>query len=87
MFNYHSQIDEITRTDGRSLYHAFHDSIGQEQNPDEQVVQALEIVGAARDGRLAFEWYYSVNLHEPATVERLAQDLAAALTEIAGLSS
>ena len=83
MFNYHSQIDDITRTDGRSLYHAFHDSVGQEQNPGEQVVQALEIVGAAQDGKLGFDWYYSVNMHDPATIERLAQEFRAALVALA----
>ncbi|MEU7861010.1 amino acid adenylation domain-containing protein [Nonomuraea sp. NPDC049141] len=86
LFNYHSQIDEITRTDGRSLYHAFHDTIGQEQHPDEQVVHPLEIVGAAEEGRLMFNWHYSTGLHDRATVERVAEDFRTALRSLARFS-
>jgi non-ribosomal peptide synthase protein (TIGR01720 family) len=86
VFNYHSQIDEITRVDGRSLYHDFHDSIGQEQNPDEQVVQLLEIVGAARDGQLSFDWHYSTSLHDQATVERVAGEFRMTLGALARYS-
>jgi amino acid adenylation domain-containing protein/non-ribosomal peptide synthase protein (TIGR01720 family) len=86
LFNYHSQIDEITRTDGRSLYHAFHESVGQEQNPDEQVVQLLEVVGVAQDGRLSFDFYYSTNVHDQATIERVAGEFRTALGALARLS-
>ncbi|MEU9703753.1 amino acid adenylation domain-containing protein [Streptomyces sp. NPDC047981] len=83
LFNYHSQTEEITRTADRSLFHAFHDPIGQEQDEREKVVQALEVVGAVEDGRLGFDLYYSVNLHEPGTIERLGAELTAALRSIA----
>ncbi|OPG13064.1 non-ribosomal peptide synthetase [Microbispora sp. GKU 823] len=83
LFNYHSQIDEITRTDGRSLYHAFHDTIGQEQHPDERVIHPLEVVGAAQGGRLSFDWHYSEGLHDRATVERVAGDFLGALRSLA----
>ncbi|WP_052422677.1 non-ribosomal peptide synthetase [Nonomuraea candida] len=83
LFNYHSQIDEITRTSGRSLYHAFHDTIGQEQDPGERVLHPLEVVGAAQGGVLAFDWHYSVALHDRETVERVAGDFLAALRSIA----
>ncbi|WP_284740330.1 non-ribosomal peptide synthetase [Amycolatopsis sp. RTGN1] len=83
LFNYHSRIDEITRTDGRSLYHAFHEGIGQEQDSGERVVQQLEVVGAAQDGRLGFDWHYSVNVHDRATVERVAAEFRQALGALA----
>ncbi|TMR18529.1 non-ribosomal peptide synthetase, partial [Nonomuraea zeae] len=83
LFNYHSQIDEITRTDGRSLYHAFHDTVGQEQDPGERVLHLLEVVGAAEGGALAFDWHYSEALHDRGTVERVAGDFLAALRSIA----
>jgi non-ribosomal peptide synthase protein (TIGR01720 family) len=83
LFNYHSRIDEITRTDGRSLYNAFHEGIGREQDPGEQVVQQLEVVGAAQDGRLGFDWHYSVNVHHRATVERVAGEFRRALGALA----
>ncbi|MFE7577975.1 amino acid adenylation domain-containing protein [Streptomyces sp. NPDC057521] len=85
LFNYHSQTEEITRTVDRSLFHAFHDPIGQEQDDRERVVQALEVVGAVEDGRLGFDLYYSLNLHEPETVERVGSELVAALQSIARL--
>ncbi|MCP3804329.1 amino acid adenylation domain-containing protein [Allokutzneria sp. A3M-2-11 16] len=37
----------------------------------------LEIVGQVDDGELEFSWHYSENLHDAATVERLAEDFAA----------
>jgi amino acid adenylation domain-containing protein/non-ribosomal peptide synthase protein (TIGR01720 family) len=83
LFNYHSQIDEITRTDGRRLYHAFHDSIGQEQNPAERAAQLLDVVGVAQHGRLGFELYYSTNVHDTPTIERVAREFRAALGALA----
>ncbi|MFE7524170.1 amino acid adenylation domain-containing protein [Kitasatospora sp. NPDC057542] len=84
-FNYHSQTEEITRTADRSLFHAFHEEIGQEQDDRELVEQALEVVGAVEGGRLGFDLYYSVNLHEPGTIERVGSELVAALRSIARL--
>ncbi|MEU6621416.1 amino acid adenylation domain-containing protein [Streptomyces litmocidini] len=85
LFNYHSQTEEITRTADRSLFHAFHEPIGREQDERERVVQALEVVGAVEDGRLGFDLYYSVNLHEPGTIERVGAELVAALRSVARL--
>ncbi|MFD8495080.1 amino acid adenylation domain-containing protein [Amycolatopsis sp. NPDC059657] len=47
------------------------------QDPAEVRVHALEIVGLVKDGRLDFTWSYSANLHDAATVERLATEFAA----------
>ncbi|MGW4891959.1 amino acid adenylation domain-containing protein [Kitasatospora sp. NPDC004240] len=85
LFNYHSQTEEITRTADRSLFHAFHEPIGLEQDERERVVQALEVVGAVEGGRLGFDLYYSVNLHDGATIEKVGSDLVAALRSIARL--
>ncbi|WP_282692101.1 non-ribosomal peptide synthetase [Streptomyces sp. CC208A] len=85
LFNYHSQTQEITQTADRSLFHAFHEPIGREQDDRERVVQALEVVGAVEDGRLGFDLYYSVDLHEPDTIERVGSELVAALRSIARL--
>ncbi|WP_441249545.1 amino acid adenylation domain-containing protein [Kitasatospora sp. McL0602] len=85
MFNYHSQTEEITQIADRSLFHAFHDPIGEEQDDRERVVQALEVVGAVEGGRLGFDLYYSVDLHEPGTIERVGAELVAALRSIARL--
>jgi amino acid adenylation domain-containing protein/non-ribosomal peptide synthase protein (TIGR01720 family) len=81
-FNYHGQADANGGPDG-DLYHAFHDPIGREQSPLEHADHLLEIVGAIREGRLTFDWYYSENVHDRATVERLAEDFAAALRSVA----
>ncbi|MEU9853530.1 amino acid adenylation domain-containing protein [Streptomyces sp. NPDC047974] len=85
LFNYHSQTGEITQTADRSLFHAFHEALGEEQDGRERVVQALEVVGAVHDGRLGFDLYYSVNLHDPGTIDGVGAELAAALREIARL--
>ncbi|MFD1542539.1 non-ribosomal peptide synthetase [Nonomuraea guangzhouensis] len=81
-FNYHGQADAAGDSGGGFL-RAFHDPIGCEQSPLEHADHLLEVVGAIRDGRLSFDWYYSENLHDRATVDRLAETLLTALRSLA----
>ncbi|MFF3671270.1 amino acid adenylation domain-containing protein [Microtetraspora malaysiensis] len=83
-FNYHGMTEAGGGIGGR-LYHAFHDPIGQEQSPLERSDHLLEIVGTIRDDRLSFDWYYSENLHDRSTVDRLAADFLNALRHLARL--
>jgi amino acid adenylation domain-containing protein/non-ribosomal peptide synthase protein (TIGR01720 family) len=56
--------------------------IGLHLDPAEIRPHLLDVVGAVRSGRLEFSWYYSENLHDERTVERLAAVFAAAVTAI-----
>jgi non-ribosomal peptide synthase protein (TIGR01720 family) len=83
VFNYHSQVDQVTRTEDRSLYRAFHDTIGQEQDPGEHVTHLVEIVGAVQDGHLSFTWHYSADIHHEATISWVAETFLDALVALA----
>ncbi|MER6175999.1 amino acid adenylation domain-containing protein [Streptosporangium sp. NPDC001681] len=54
------------------------------QDPRDNRPHVLDVVGSIRSGRLQVTWYYSPNLHEPATVERLAHEFAATVERIVG---
>ncbi|MEV7939327.1 amino acid adenylation domain-containing protein [Kitasatospora sp. NPDC088264] len=84
VFNYHGQADPVGGGGDGVLYHAFHSSIGRDRSPDAEIDHLLEVVGAVSEGSLRLSWYYSRNVHHRETVERLAQDLLAALRSMAG---
>ncbi|MFB9905656.1 amino acid adenylation domain-containing protein [Allokutzneria oryzae] len=52
-------------------------AIGLHEDAASKRQHVLELVGQVDDGELEFTWHYSENLHDAATVERLAQDFAA----------
>jgi non-ribosomal peptide synthase protein (TIGR01720 family) len=83
VFNYHGNVSGMMTTEGSPLYHTFHEPVGQEQDPGEHVAHLLEVVGAERDGQLSFDWYYSADVHDSATVERVAGEFLDALAAIA----
>ncbi|MFD9741433.1 amino acid adenylation domain-containing protein [Umezawaea sp. NPDC059074] len=83
LFNYHGQVDGSASADPGALVHAFRDPIGSEQDAAGPRTHLLEVVGAAKDGVLAFEWYFSGHVHDPATVRRVAEDFRAALRSVA----
>jgi non-ribosomal peptide synthase protein (TIGR01720 family) len=81
-FNYHGQLDQAMKVADSELYYAFHESVGQAQSPDERSSHLLSVVGGVRAGRLEFGWNYSANVHQRATIERLAADFRAGLRAI-----
>ncbi|HEX6342483.1 amino acid adenylation domain-containing protein [Umezawaea sp.] len=83
LFNYHGQVGATPSTGPGALYHAFRDPIGSEQDAAGPRTHLVEVVGAARDGVLAFEWYFSGTVHEPSTVRRVAEDFRSALRSVA----
>ncbi|HWO59216.1 MAG TPA: amino acid adenylation domain-containing protein [Umezawaea sp.] len=83
LFNYHGQVDGTPSTEPGALYHAFRDPIGSEQDAAGPRTHLVEVVGAAKDGVLAFEWYFSGNVHDPSTVRRVAEDFRNALRSVA----
>nr|WP_281390719.1 non-ribosomal peptide synthase/polyketide synthase [Sphaerisporangium rubeum] len=59
------------------------DLCGPTEGEEQSRSHALQIEAfQTAEGRMAFEWYYSVNLHDAATVERVARDYADALREL-----
>jgi amino acid adenylation domain-containing protein/non-ribosomal peptide synthase protein (TIGR01720 family) len=83
VFNYHSEVSTVTRTESSSLYRSFHEPIGREQDPGEQVTHPLGVVGAVRDGRMEFDWYYSAGSYRRDTVESVAGAFQDALRALA----
>ncbi|HEX6287705.1 MAG TPA: condensation domain-containing protein, partial [Herpetosiphonaceae bacterium] len=76
-FNYLGQLDRGTPTDG--LLKPAPGSTGQSQSPDNPRRYLIEITGSVYEGILQFSWSYSEELHQRATIERLAQEYIAAL--------
>jgi non-ribosomal peptide synthase protein (TIGR01720 family) len=66
-----------------SLYHAMHGSIGQDHSPADRGGHLLDIVGEVGDGQLGFTWYFRPDECDPAVVESVAGEFAAALRGIA----
>jgi amino acid adenylation domain-containing protein/non-ribosomal peptide synthase protein (TIGR01720 family) len=79
-FNYLGQFDAVAA--GSPLYHAHLPNAGQDHHPDQLRPYLLDVVCVAEAGRLVFTWVYSADIHQRATIERLAARLADVLTEI-----
>jgi amino acid adenylation domain-containing protein/non-ribosomal peptide synthase protein (TIGR01720 family) len=77
-FNYHGQWDVA----GTDLYRAHLDPVGEDLAPDELRTSLLDISGLVEHGELELTWQYSENVHDEATVRRLADEFLAALREI-----
>ncbi len=83
VFNYLGQWDARSAEPGASLLRDTHMTLGHEHDPNEQGGHALEVVGAAHDGRLTFTFYYQPDLHTPAEAAAIGDDFAEALRQIA----
>ncbi|MGW4943412.1 non-ribosomal peptide synthase/polyketide synthase [Actinoplanes sp. NPDC004185] len=79
-FNYHGQWDVDADPDG--LYRAWHAGAGQDVAPESNRGYLIEITGAVTDGCLQLDWTYSHEVHDEATVRRLAEAMVAALRDI-----
>jgi amino acid adenylation domain-containing protein/non-ribosomal peptide synthase protein (TIGR01720 family) len=79
--NYHGQWD-AARDDAEALYRARLDGAGPDIDPAEPTPYLLDIVGLVEGGRLELTWLYSDQVHDEATVRRLAERTLSALREI-----
>ncbi|MGC1734298.1 MAG: non-ribosomal peptide synthase/polyketide synthase [Pseudonocardiaceae bacterium] len=79
-FNYHGQWDENASADG--LFRAACDGIGDDLAPDQQTPHLVDVSGIVADGELELTWQYCEQVHDEATVRRLAQEMIQALREI-----
>ncbi|WP_229796441.1 non-ribosomal peptide synthetase, partial [Saccharothrix coeruleofusca] len=79
-FNYHGQWDVGGTSEG--LYRARRDSAGEDVAPDRPRGHLLDVTGLVEGGELELTWRYSPEVHDEATVRRLAERVAEALREI-----
>ncbi len=79
-FNYHGQWDVAPDSDG--LYRAWSAGIGQETDPRRTRSCLLDVLGVIANGELELAWTYSTEMHDEATVRRLAEGVIEALGEI-----
>ena len=82
VFNYHGQVDQAMNVTDSVLYQRFHDPIGRSQAPGERSSHLLSVVGGVRAGRLELDCNYSADVHDRATITRLAEDFLAGLRAI-----
>jgi amino acid adenylation domain-containing protein/non-ribosomal peptide synthase protein (TIGR01720 family) len=79
-FNYHGQWDVAAAEEG--FYRARCDGIGQEFALESTRTYLLDIIGLVENGELELAWTYSSQVHDEATVRRLADEVVEALREI-----
>ncbi|MGH3992693.1 MAG: condensation domain-containing protein, partial [Pseudonocardiaceae bacterium] len=79
-FNYHGQFDAAP--DGEGFYRGWGDAIGQDAAGHSVRSGLLDIIGQVGNGELELSWTYSSQVHDEATVQRLATEMIQALREI-----
>ncbi|WP_369197883.1 non-ribosomal peptide synthase/polyketide synthase [Streptomyces djakartensis] len=80
-FNYHGQWD--ADAGGSGLYAAALPPAGSDTDPDAPRPYLLDITGVVQDGRLELGWTYPPAVYDESTVRTLAEEMCAALREIA----
>ncbi|GAA3736758.1 non-ribosomal peptide synthase/polyketide synthase [Streptomyces tremellae] len=81
-FNYHGQWDAGGGS-GEGLLRGALAPTGRDTDPETPRPYTLDITGVVQHGRLELGWTYPARVHDEATVRALAEDMAAALREIA----
>ncbi|MFI2511456.1 non-ribosomal peptide synthase/polyketide synthase [Streptomyces sp. NPDC018972] len=79
-FNYHGQWDA---DGGSGLYGAALPPAGSDTDPDAPRPYLLDITGVVQGGRLELGWTYPPAVYDESTVRALAEEMCAALREIA----
>ncbi|MFE6524065.1 non-ribosomal peptide synthase/polyketide synthase [Streptomyces sp. NPDC057794] len=80
-FNYHGRWD--ADGGGSGLYGAALPPAGSDTDPDAPRPYLLDITGVVQDGRLELGWTYPPAVYDESTVRALAEEMCAALREIA----
>ncbi|MEU2057651.1 non-ribosomal peptide synthase/polyketide synthase [Streptomyces bungoensis] len=80
-FNYHGRWD--TGGDGGGLYRAALPPAGSDTDPDAPRPYLLDLTGVVQDGRLELGWTYPPAVYDESTVRALADEMCAALRDIA----
>ncbi|HEX8617625.1 MAG TPA: amino acid adenylation domain-containing protein, partial [Thermoanaerobaculia bacterium] len=76
-FNYLGQFDQA-EAEG-DLFRLAEGPTGEGQHRDERRVHLLDVVASVQGGQFRAGWHYSTDLHQRATIERLAAHFIAAL--------
>ena len=79
-FNYLGQLDQVLSRS--SPFRLSRESAGPDASSLGIRSHVLQIDGQVQDGQLEFRWQYSANVHDSATIERLAQGFIAALRDL-----
>ncbi|QNE17016.1 amino acid adenylation domain-containing protein [Kribbella qitaiheensis] len=79
-FNYLGQFDAQATSDGP--FEGVPGALELDASPDAPRPHLLDVVSRVAAGRLEVTWSYSEHRHHRATVERVAEDMCAALREI-----
>ncbi|MDQ2707312.1 MAG: amino acid adenylation domain-containing protein, partial [Actinomycetota bacterium] len=79
-FNYHGQWDTPSAAGG--MFRARRDGVGADLAPDQPAINLMDVSGLVEDGELELTWFYSSQVHDEATVRRLAEEMVQALGEI-----
>jgi amino acid adenylation domain-containing protein/non-ribosomal peptide synthase protein (TIGR01720 family) len=80
VFNYLGQFDQVISE--TSMFRPATESTGETQSPRGKRHCLLEVNGLIVGGQLRLDWIYSRALHQPATVEKLAQGYIEALRSL-----
>ncbi|MEV7688954.1 non-ribosomal peptide synthase/polyketide synthase [Streptomyces bungoensis] len=80
-FNYHGRWD--TGGDGSGLYRAALPPAGSDTDPDAPRPYLLDLTGVVQNGRLELGWTYPPAVYDESTVRALADEMCAALRDIA----
>ncbi|MGH3978769.1 MAG: condensation domain-containing protein, partial [Pseudonocardiaceae bacterium] len=76
-FNYLGQFDGADGGDGDGLVHGSHGGFQADIGPQETRTTVLDVLGRVEGRCLELVWEYSEEVHERATVARLAEDMLA----------
>jgi non-ribosomal peptide synthase protein (TIGR01720 family) len=76
-FNYVGQIDQAVPQKG--LFNMTRAAIGPEQDPQGQRPHLIEIISLISGGQLSVGWSFSAEIHQQATIERLAESYITSL--------
>ncbi|MEW6734140.1 MAG: amino acid adenylation domain-containing protein [Acidobacteriota bacterium] len=76
-FNYLGQFDQVLSSS--AIFTPARESIGHYNSPQAKRPYLLDIIGSVSGGELQIAWTYSENVHQRATIERLAESFLTAL--------
>ena len=79
-FNYLGQLDQTFQSS--RLFQLARESSGGVRDPEAQRSNLLEVNASVIRGRLQAEWIYSSEIHDSATIEKLAYDFREELQEL-----
>ncbi|MBV9059576.1 MAG: amino acid adenylation domain-containing protein, partial [Pseudonocardiales bacterium] len=79
-FNYHGQWDIAPASGG--LYRGVNSGFAPDHASDSLRPHLVDVIGVVTDGELQLSWIYSENLHDEATIGRLAEQMLEALRQI-----